>query len=175
MPPSVPGPTAAARSSNRFVRRPLRLAYKVAALGRRVYWFVVRPRTYGVKCVVEHDGKWLMIRNTYGRGHWTFPGGAVERGEAPDAAARREVSEEVGITLSAVSPLGDFFTDKQYKRDTVYCFIASVASADHTIDGVEIAEARWISPAALPDFRSHAVDRVVEMLERGAERQGEWS
>jgi hypothetical protein len=25
---------------------------------------VFRPRTRGVKCIVECDGKWLMIRNT---------------------------------------------------------------------------------------------------------------
>ena len=144
----------------------MRFAYKVAAQLRRVYWFVVRPRTCGVKCVVEHGGKWLMIRNTYGRGHWTFPGGAVDRGEEPDAAAMREVAEEVGILLHGVRAIGDYFSNREYKRDTVYCFTASANSPTFTIDGVEVAEARWVAPEALPEFRGTSVDRILAMLDR---------
>ncbi len=131
-----------------------------------MYWFVFRPRTFGVKCAIEHDGHWLMIRNTYGRGHWTFPGGKVERGEEPRDAAMREVREEVGIVLDDVRAIGDYYTTKQYKRDTVYCFVASVPSRDHLIDQGEIAEAKWIPFGEIPDLRSQAVDKILVMLQR---------
>jgi ADP-ribose pyrophosphatase YjhB (NUDIX family) len=150
------------------VRAILRPGYRVAARIRDVYWFVFRPRTFGVKCAIEHDGHWLMIRNTYGRRHWTFPGGKVERGEHPREAALREVREEVGIVLDDVRPVGDYYTTKQYKRDTVYCFTATVRSRDHAIDPGEIAEAKWVRIGELPDFRSHAVDRITSMLEQRA-------
>ena len=40
----------------------------------------------------------LLVDPTYKPG-WEFPGGVVERGEAPSRAARREVAEELGIDL----------------------------------------------------------------------------
>lgn len=138
-----------------------------------MYWFIFRPRTSGVKCVIEHDGRWLMIRNSYGRGHWTFPGGKVGRGEEPTTAAIREVREEVGIDLDDVRPIGDYYTTREYKRDTVYCYAATVDSPEHEIDQGEIAEAKWIAFADLPDFRAPSVDRIMTMLERhaGAKRR----
>jgi 8-oxo-dGTP diphosphatase len=149
------------------VRERLRGTYRQLHRLRRVYWFVFRPRTTGVKCVVMHDGAWLMIRNTYGRAHWTFPGGGVERDEAPDAAAIREVGEEVGIALDTVRPVGDYYNEREYKRDTVYCFTASIDRPDFVIDPAEIAEAHWVDPDELPDFRAPSVDRIVAMIAGG--------
>lgn len=148
------------------MRERLRVVYRQLHRLRRVYWFLFRPKTTGVKCVVTNAGRWLMIRNSYGRGHWTFPGGAVDRGEEPATAAAREVHEEVGIALASVTPLGDYFSDREYKRDTVYCFTANVDAWDFTIDPAEIAEATWIDPDALPEFRAPSVDRIVAMIER---------
>jgi 8-oxo-dGTP diphosphatase len=36
-------------------------------------------------------------------GHWTLPGGKVEKGETPEEAICREVEEELGITLTNYS------------------------------------------------------------------------
>jgi 8-oxo-dGTP pyrophosphatase MutT (NUDIX family) len=157
------------------VRERLRVVYRFAHRLRRVYWFVYRPRTFGVKCVVEHDGRWLMIRNTYGGGYWTFPGGAIDAGETPEAAARREVAEEVGVALASIEPIGEYFSDLQYKRDTVYCFRAAVHTPEVVIDPAEIAEAAWIDPRAIPDFQATSVKRIVPMMERSATppRRGE--
>lgn len=38
-----------------------------------------------------------------GKGVWNFPGGKIEVGESPEAAARREVQEETGISVNALS------------------------------------------------------------------------
>ncbi|WP_308310251.1 NUDIX hydrolase [Streptomyces sp. CC210A] len=46
----------------------------------------------------------LLVDPTYKPG-WEFPGGVVERGEAPARAAMREVAEETGLELGAVPRL----------------------------------------------------------------------
>ncbi len=44
------------------------------------------------------DGRLLILRPTYKPG-WTLPGGMVDPGELPLAAARREVQEETGLDV----------------------------------------------------------------------------
>jgi mutator protein MutT len=43
-----------------------------------------------------------VLQNGFHGAFWAFPGGKVEPGEKPDAAARREVAEEIGIRLGFV-------------------------------------------------------------------------
>jgi 8-oxo-dGTP pyrophosphatase MutT (NUDIX family) len=130
---------------------------------RKAYWFLVRPDTRGAKCIIIHDNKVLMVRNTYGKRYWTFPGGYVERHEEPESAARREAREEVNVEVGPLRYLGNFSTDREYKHDTVYCFVAHVTNDAFTIDPIEIAEAAWFSFDALPDFRGQYANRIIEM------------
>ncbi|WP_031092266.1 MULTISPECIES: NUDIX hydrolase [unclassified Streptomyces] len=57
----------------------------------------------GVLLFDEHD-RVLLVDPTYKPG-WEFPGGVVERGEAPARAGMREVAEETGIHLREVPRL----------------------------------------------------------------------
>jgi 8-oxo-dGTP diphosphatase len=38
-------------------------------------------------------------------GHWEFPGGKIESGESVEAAAIREIEEELGVHIRSVEPL----------------------------------------------------------------------
>ena len=116
--------------------------------------------------MIEHDGSWLMIRNTYGGDYWTLPGGGVRRREQPVDAARREVAEEVGIAVSALEPIGSYFSRRHYSRDTVHCFRAVVETPDHEIDHREILDAAWFPRSAIPSARGAAVDEVIRLLGR---------
>lgn len=129
----------------------------------RLYWFIFRPKTYGVKCVIECGGEVLMIRNTYGRKRWTFPGGSIDEGEMPEAAAKREVMEEVGIQLHTVRRLGEFISELEYKKDHITVFAGNVEDKDFRIDPKEILEARWFSMNGLPEM-SEIARKVIEMM-----------
>jgi 8-oxo-dGTP pyrophosphatase MutT (NUDIX family) len=52
----------------------------------------------------DEEDRVLLVDPTYKPG-WEFPGGVVERGEAPARAGMREVTEELGIELGEVPRL----------------------------------------------------------------------
>jgi ADP-ribose pyrophosphatase YjhB (NUDIX family) len=86
------------------------------------YWFLVRPKTFGVPCVIQHGGAILLVRNTYGRQQWTFPGSSIARGESAEDAIRREGLEEVGLHLQSLQHLGAFDATINDKQDPVAGF-----------------------------------------------------
>ncbi|KKT42310.1 MAG: ADP-ribose pyrophosphatase [Candidatus Giovannonibacteria bacterium GW2011_GWA2_44_13b] len=141
----------------------VKIFYKVLSPFRKFYWFIFRPKTYGVKTLIEFENKFLFIRNSYGIKHWTFPGGGKNRAESAEEGARREVLEETGISLPELIYLGEYKSTRQYKRDTVYCFYAKVNSVSYKIDPVEIEEVRWFAFDNIPSFRSKAVDEVLDL------------
>jgi 8-oxo-dGTP diphosphatase len=53
-----------------------------------------------LKAIVERDGKFLLLKRSEAedvrKGEWDIPGGAIEFGEDPIEALRREVKEECG-------------------------------------------------------------------------------
>jgi 8-oxo-dGTP diphosphatase len=54
------------------------------------------------------DGRFLLARRRPGShlaGLWEFPGGGVEEGEAPEDALVRELTEELGVTISVTAPV----------------------------------------------------------------------
>ncbi len=133
---------------------------------RRLYWFVVRPKTRGVKCVIFWQDKILLVRLAYAHKKWTIPGGGVKRHETPEQAAKRELREEVGINLSALNHCGSYQTVKEYKRDTVDCFYANVESPDFVLDDLEISEAGWFSLDDLPENRVPRVNKIIPFCKK---------
>jgi len=117
-----------------------RFSYPAAVLG----WFLVRPRVRAAACIVDYEGRFLLVRHTYGdRDKWGIPGGHVERGEDLVAAARREIREEVGLNLGELQHVTDLkFTD-HYKSVHLTVYRATATSSAVVIDRGEIAESQW--------------------------------
>jgi 8-oxo-dGTP diphosphatase len=66
-------------------------------------------RRIEVAAAVIHDtaGRFLLAQRPPGKayaGYWEFPGGKVEPGESAADAMRRELHEELGITVESVCP-----------------------------------------------------------------------
>jgi len=69
----------------------------------------VIERRIAVVFVVDPHGRILMQHRspeaTVSPNQWTMPGGKIEEGEAPIDAARREVLEETGLTVTDLVPV----------------------------------------------------------------------
>ncbi len=131
---------------------------------RKLYWFVFRPRTTGVKCLICCQDEVLLIRNSYGTNIWTLPGGGVKRAETPLAAIIREVLEEVGVEGGEWKELGAYESTLEYKRDTIYCFILTVPSREFRLRSSELTEAKWFNISKLPRDTSSSVAKTINFM-----------
>jgi len=142
-----------------------RTLVKLIYLFLRLYWLIFRPNTYGVKCIIQKDGKILMIKNTYGHKLWTFPGGGIYRQETAEDAIKREIMEEVGIEVKDLRKIGEFISTAEYKIDTVTVFTGRSKNEQFKIDKKEILEAQWFYPDNLTNISEYA-KKIIVMLEK---------
>lgn len=103
-----------------------------------------------VAVVQRADGRVLLARRPEGKayaGFWEFPGGKIEDGEAPVAALRRELHEEVGIDAGRTYP---WITLRHaYPEKSVRLHFYRVADWQGEPHGREAQELSWQDPAAL--------------------------
>lgn len=65
------------------------------------------PVDVAVGVLIDAAGRFLLTSRPEGKvyaGHWEFPGGKLEPGESVETALRRELHEELGITIGPVHP-----------------------------------------------------------------------
>lgn len=113
-----------------------------------------------VRAVVMNDkGQFLLVRpHGYKDGEWTLAGGGVESGETPHQAMRREIAEELGVSLEEELeklPVGNRFiysAEHKAKRcldhdgqEATMFVVRLPADAPLALQAEEIAEARWFN------------------------------
>jgi ADP-ribose pyrophosphatase YjhB (NUDIX family) len=151
--------------------------YRIAGRAMRLYWRVVRPRTFGVRAVLlDPAGRIALVRHHYVAG-WYLPGGGVDKRESAEDAVRRELREEVGLADVAITGvLGVYHNRAEAKDDHVIVFVARVDDAAGLVaaDPREIAEAAWFAPDALPDGTSPATRRRIAEHREGRQGHGIW-
>ena len=112
-----------------------------------------------VDCVVfgfdESELKVLLIQRDLPpfQGKWALPGGFVRVEETVDAAARRELAEETGLTKVFLEQLYTFGELKRDPRERVVsvAYYALVKLSDHRIQAATDARnAAWFAVSDLP-------------------------
>ncbi len=97
-----------------------------------------------IMTVVDDAGRCLLGHNA-ARAHGWFStlAGFVEPGESPEETVVREVGEEVGVMIDAVTYLGS--QPWPFPSSLMLGFEAHAATAAIEVDGAEITEARWFT------------------------------
>lgn len=139
-------------------------------------WFrLTRGLTLGVRVLVKNPkGEVLLVRHTYSPG-WLLPGGGVERGELTEEAAAREVLEETGVKVSQPLKLsGVYNNDAIFRGDYVLFYVGQTTDEASADGNLEIAEARFFAPGALPEDTSKATQRRIHEMLGGPPGDGYW-
>jgi 8-oxo-dGTP pyrophosphatase MutT (NUDIX family) len=129
-----------------LVRLGMTSVHRLLSIG----WFVIRPRTLGVRAVaITPGGAVVLLRHSYARG-WYLPGGGVDRGEDGVAAVLRELREEIGMEAhETIRPLTSFDHRPNYRRDHVDVFVVEGVRYSWR-QSLEIEEVATFDPEALP-------------------------
>lgn len=112
---------------------------------------------YAGGCIFNKNGE-VLLQKRADCNKWGFPGGAIELGETPEMAAKREVKEETGLEIEVQKLIG-IYTDS----DVVYpngdkahsiciCYEMSVVGGELSCDENETLELKYFSLDDMPEL-----------------------
>ena len=112
---------------------------------------------YAGGCIFNKNGE-VLLQKRADCNKWGFPGGAVELGETPEMAAKREVKEETGLDIE-VNKLIGIYTDSDVvctNGDKVHSicigYEMSVTGGELICDENETLELKYFSLDDMPEL-----------------------
>ncbi len=116
----------------------------------------------GAVCVVPvlDDGRLALVRQFRKPAEamlLEIPAGGLEKGEAPVAAARRELIEECGLQAQKLTPMFSCFLAPGYSTEMIHCFLAeNLTTTDTDPDEDEIVATQF-----------YTLDELLLMIDDG--------
>lgn len=122
----------------------------------------------GALAAVVRDGRLLLVQRAKepDKGLWGLPGGMVEDGETPEAAAVRELAEETGVEADGAAIIDRFEIGRAGAR---YHFVLSVAllrwRSGEGLAQSDATAAGWFGPGDIADLPcSRTLPRVAALV-----------
>jgi 8-oxo-dGTP diphosphatase len=122
-----------------------------------------------VGVLIDPQGRFLLTSRPAGKvfaGYWEFPGGKLEPGETVDQALRRELHEELGITIGAATPWHVELMDYPHARVRLhFCKVFRWHGEFQMREGQAMAwetlpvQTRPLLPGTIPVLRWFAAER----------------
>lgn len=110
-------------------------------------WFY-SPLTVRSRVVLKYKNEILVVKNSFGSGKWTLPGGGIKLNEQPIDGAIREIKEELDLELSkkslkTVSDEAVVYNQHGLLKRS-YFFIAELDKKPKITTSSEITSHEWI-------------------------------
>jgi 8-oxo-dGTP diphosphatase len=120
--------------------------------------------------LIAREGRYLIARRKAGMhlaGMWEFPGGKREPEETLQQCLKRELFEELSVTIDEPIPFQIIRHDYGEKVVELHFFRCAIESGEpHPVD---CAELRWVYPHELDRFEFPSADRpIIHSLQRSA-------
>lgn len=115
----------------------------------------------------DRDGRILLVRHVEGR--WQLPGGAVDPGEGPGEAARRECREELGVEVEPLRIAGVYggpehrvrYANGDEAAWVATVFDARIVAGEPAPSDDEIDALGWFDPDELAALPQSAATRAL--------------
>ena len=122
---------------------------------------------HGGACVLPIDDEgciYLVRQFRYALGEeiWELPAGKLEPGEDPFQSAKRELSEECGLTADHYTSLGEFYPTVGYDTEIIYTWVATGLHETH----MHLDADEFLTPDRVP------LEKAYEMVMRGEIKDG---
>lgn len=103
--------------------------------------------------MIVKDGKILLIERGVEpfRGFWALPGGYVEWDEAVEDAVKREVLEEIGLTVTSLKLIGVYSDPARHPKQAIDVAFAVEAKGDVKA-GDDAEEYEWKLINKIPEL-----------------------
>ncbi len=92
-------------------------------------------------------------------GMWEFPGGKVEPGETLPEGLRREIQEELGVSIAIGDAFGIYQHGYTHFRVTLHAFCCTLLEGEP--QALHASEIRWVSPGEMASFPMGKIDRQI--------------
>lgn len=89
---------------------------------------------------------------------WSIPGGKIDSGESPEVSAKREASEELGVQIGKIIPLGIWIAQSTLNTEKLHMFVG------WTSDSPKIGGLDNESVSAVQSF---SADEILQMIDSG--------